>query len=474
MIDNAVLNAYAYNTLDEPARVQVEAALCASPQLRAQLGQIRRLQYKEGLAQGDRVWTTWARIKERLDKAPAQPSTPIPATARSLNVWQAVASRIASFFPDPTQGMANVIAIIALLITLLGLLSVIPGATGPTALPVCTTSSVTSDATPLPSSVTCVTPTRVEATSTLGKETSSPSQGSGRPTAALVPPQTSVAVGEQATPLPTATPVPSAGSGMPTHTPSVTPSVSGSVPPSASASVPTPTQSEKPTSSASSTPTATSTPGNNVTETPMLTPTSTPMPTNASTPPCEPTDQPLDIVLVVDRSPSMDSTKMADAKNAMRMLINKMDFSRDQVALVSFAHSGNLQQALTHDVNAVEVAVDALATSEGTNITEGIRLADRELSSKRHNPNAITIMIVLSDGQYNRGGDPQDAAVEAKADGVRIIAVGLGSDANEDALRTIASSSQDYYFAPDSSKLTAIYQAIDEATQPCVSPTHEG
>jgi Ca-activated chloride channel homolog len=180
---------------------------------------------------------------------------------------------------------------------------------------------------------------------------------------------------------------------------------------------------------------------------------------------------PVDVVLVVDRSPSMEGRKMNGAKEAMKMLNSLMSFPRDQLALVSFASTGVLDQPLTTDRSAIDTAIDALTPSNGTNIAEGIMLADREFSSRRHNPDATMIMVVLSDGLSNKGGDPQEAAAAAKSHGVRVIAIGWGHDAEEEVLRAIASSPQDYYFAPEASELTAIYKTIAETMQQCPSPT---
>ena len=58
------------------------------------------------------------------------------------------------------------------------------------------------------------------------------------------------------------------------------------------------------------------------------------------------------------------------------------------------------------------------------------------------------------------------ATTKAKADGILLFTIGLGGDAEQDALRRMASSPTDYFYAPDGEDLLAIYKAIAASSAP--------
>ena len=170
--------------------------------------------------------------------------------------------------------------------------------------------------------------------------------------------------------------------------------------------------------------------------------------------------QPLDIVLTVDRSGSMDGQPLTDAKNAAKSFLGYLDPSVDKVALVSFSGSARLDQGLTHNFDLVRTALDQLSAGGNTAIGDAIKKAANELGSSRHRQNAASVIILLSDGDNTTGSNPLQQAQAAKNQGIRIITIGLGDSVNETLLQQIASSTSDYYFAPNSSDLQAIYRSI--------------
>jgi RHS repeat-associated protein len=167
--------------------------------------------------------------------------------------------------------------------------------------------------------------------------------------------------------------------------------------------------------------------------------------------------QHLDVVLVLDRSGSMAGQRLTDAKSAAKTFVDFMLLAEgDQVGLVSFQSTGRVDRQLTNDGASVKAAVDAITAGGGTDIASGITAAHAELISARHNPASTPVMIVLSDG----GASPPTAAANAaKADGIRLITVGIG-DANETVLRPVASSESDYHKAPTSADLANVYASI--------------
>jgi Mg-chelatase subunit ChlD len=155
----------------------------------------------------------------------------------------------------------------------------------------------------------------------------------------------------------------------------------------------------------------------------------------------------------------MNGDPLAQAKDAAKVFIDRMNLAVDHVAVVAFSDKASLDQQLTQDARAAKAAVDRLRAGGGTRINLGIDKAVAELQSKRHQRSATPVIILLTDGV-----SPEDSALRsadtAKRAGIRMITIGLGHDVNKQLLRQIASSERDYYFAPMPRDLQAIYLGI--------------
>jgi len=176
----------------------------------------------------------------------------------------------------------------------------------------------------------------------------------------------------------------------------------------------------------------------------------------------------VDVVLVIDRSGSMQGQPMEEAQRAARNFIELTQLQSDQVGLVSFSDSARLDQQLMQSESVIKQGIDNLQALGETNIASGIAQAQMELTSSRHNPLATRVMILLSDGRPTAGNTLATAQVTKQA-GIRIITIGLGSQIDEDLMRSIASVESDYYPVPDASDLVTVYQAIAR-TLNCVTP----
>ncbi len=62
----------------------------------------------------------------------------------------------------------------------------------------------------------------------------------------------------------------------------------------------------------------------------------------------------------------------------------------------------------------------------GTNINAGIRKGTSVLTSKQTRENALRTMVVMTDGQWNKGGDPTRAAVKASENGIFVVTITFG------------------------------------------------
>ena len=197
----------------------------------------------------------------------------------------------------------------------------------------------------------------------------------------------------------------------------------------------------------------------------------------------------IDIVMALDLSTSM----LAEDLEPNRIEATKQvatDFVRgrrnDRIGLVVFAGNAFTQAPLTLDYRMVSTVLSELETGiieDGTAIGMGLatavkRLQDSDASSK--------VIVLLTDGRNNRGEiDPLTAAQMAQALGIRIYAIGAGTqgvarvpvndplfgrryaqmrvDIDETTLQETATLTGGRYFrATDRESLEQIYAEIDE------------
>src|SRR5262249_18450505 len=140
----------------------------------------------------------------------------------------------------------------------------------------------------------------------------------------------------------------------------------------------------------------------------------------------------IDTVLVIDRGSQVSTAAFSDAKTSLNMFVDALHPSIDQVGLVSFESSAELDKQLTVSGDDVKEALAILAPGQASFIGAGIEAARQELSGPRHKPGAEQLIIVLSDGSdaaAPSSGATLAMANIAKAAGIRIISVQYGSTA---------------------------------------------
>src|SRR5204862_4424064 len=139
----------------------------------------------------------------------------------------------------------------------------------------------------------------------------------------------------------------------------------------------------------------------------------------------------LDLLIAVDTSRSMlandvQPSRLDRVKLAVQDLINELQ--GDRVGLIAFAGRAFLQAPLTIDYDAVVEAITDLDTKTipegGTNISSAITLATQSFGKSATGNRAL---IIFTDGEQ-LSGDAVNTAKAAAADaGVRIYAVGVGT-----------------------------------------------
>lgn len=141
----------------------------------------------------------------------------------------------------------------------------------------------------------------------------------------------------------------------------------------------------------------------------------------------------LDIVIAVDVSQSMLAedirpNRLARSKQEIQRFVEALD--GDRVALVAFAGDAFLQSPLTSDYAAFRLFLDVLEPSlvgtPGTDLARALETAVKAFP-ENSGRNRDRVVILLTDGE-DHGGRALRVAEEAARAGIRIHAVGIGSE----------------------------------------------
>jgi VWFA-related protein len=177
--------------------------------------------------------------------------------------------------------------------------------------------------------------------------------------------------------------------------------------------------------------------------------------------PIERISRPTTVVLVVDRSKSMeDEDRIGGLKRSVASFLETMP-AGSKVAVISFGQQVILACPFTTDIREVQQAVDRLFPMGGTRFYDAVDEAIRLLADE---PGRKAI-LALTDGEDTISQEADLASVirAAQRVGLPVHTLGLGSEdeiASEE-LRLLAEGSRGQYFAArDSEQLGAIYEEI--------------
>ena len=138
-----------------------------------------------------------------------------------------------------------------------------------------------------------------------------------------------------------------------------------------------------------------------------------------------------DIIFAIDTSrsmltPDVKPNRLTRAKLAIDDFAKKLD--GDAVGIVAFAGTAFLACPVTLDYGAFHESLGAIDTSTiprgGTNISTAIQAAQAAL---RRRPSSDKILILVTDGEDLEGSAFEAAQAAAKADGIKIFTVGVGT-----------------------------------------------
>lgn len=163
-----------------------------------------------------------------------------------------------------------------------------------------------------------------------------------------------------------------------------------------------------------------------------------------------PERNPIDLVLILDRSGSMDGTPFSKAKEAAKTIVDLI-LPQDRCAVIDFENYATLRQGLTSDKELLKQVINGLGSGGGTSIDAGIARGIQLIDSVVE-PDRQSVFMLLSDGGSNESSAVAQANLAAEK-GITIFTLGLGG-VNERLLKNIASITRGAYrYSPTPNEL---------------------
>lgn len=170
-----------------------------------------------------------------------------------------------------------------------------------------------------------------------------------------------------------------------------------------------------------------------------------------------------DITLVVDRSGSMQGRKFIDLRGAIGIFTALLESTpvEEQVGLASYNDQASEDVQLTENLAFINSAMAGLNASGLTSISRGMD-AGRRIANRGRPPEYVErTMIVMTDGQHNRGIEPRVIAHRLVADKVTIHTITFGAGADIDRMREVATiGGGRHYHALTGAELQQVYREI--------------
>lgn len=140
----------------------------------------------------------------------------------------------------------------------------------------------------------------------------------------------------------------------------------------------------------------------------------------------------LDIMIALDVSNSMlaqdlKPNRLEKAKQELRAILDRLE--GDRVGLIAFAGDAFVQCPLTLDYGAAKMMLEVMdptsVSIQGTSISAAMEVAVKSFEQRERKHK---VLILLTDGEDLEGG-AAEAAENARQEGIRVYAVGIGDPA---------------------------------------------
>lgn len=173
---------------------------------------------------------------------------------------------------------------------------------------------------------------------------------------------------------------------------------------------------------------------------------------------------PANIALVIDRSGSMGGDRIAKARQAAIMAVERMS-GRDIASVVVFDDKIDVLVPAGHveDHDSYRRRIERVEARGSTAIYAAIQEAAREVRRNK-SPGRVNRIILMSDGLANVGpsrpDDFQRLGRDLGSEGISVTTIGLGADYNEDLMQRLAHASDgNHAFARTGDDLTRIFNS---------------
>ncbi|MBF0102092.1 MAG: VWA domain-containing protein [Desulfobacterales bacterium] len=173
----------------------------------------------------------------------------------------------------------------------------------------------------------------------------------------------------------------------------------------------------------------------------------------------------VDIVIVLDRSGSMEGNKLQDAKKSVVSILNSLT-SNDRFALVTYSDAETIHcplESVTDTFrNHLNAAVEQIIAAGGTHLSAGLQ-AGIQLFAQSTYKNKQRKLILISDGLANRGIIDMNSLCaitkNAAQETCSITTLGVGLDFNETLMTAMAVNGRGhYYFLENPSAFSKVFQ----------------
>ncbi|MGY8768971.1 MAG: vWA domain-containing protein, partial [Pirellulales bacterium] len=135
------------------------------------------------------------------------------------------------------------------------------------------------------------------------------------------------------------------------------------------------------------------------------------------------------------------------------------------VSMCSYSSSSSIDEQLTEYYRDIERKVDSYSNrfcGGSTNVTSGMDRGISTLTNDRYT-RAYTskTMVVMTDGNHNRGASPTTAATRAREKDITIHTITFSDGANQQLMKKVAEiGNGKHWHAPSGSKLEEIFKEI--------------